>query len=155
MSILWVIAGYSLAFSQGKSVWIGELSKLFLEISLDFKIGTIPEILFAMFQMTFCVISPALVIGAYVERIKFSVILIFSSVWLILIYCPVAYWVWGGEFLAEMGVKDFAGGLVVHTTAGLAALITALILGKRQSFAKENLSAPQSPVLTMTGASML
>ena len=155
MSILWVIAGYSLAFSQGTSILIGDLSKLFLEISPDSNVGTIPEILFAMFQMTFCIITPALVIGAYVERIKFSVILIFSSVWLILVYCPVAYWVWGGGFLAEMGVKDFAGGLVVHTTAGLAALVIALVLGKRKSFSKDSLSPPHSPVLTMIGASML
>ena len=155
MSILWVIAGYSLAFSQGTSILIGDLSKLFLEISPSSNVGTIPEILFAMFQMTFCIITPALVIGAYVERIKFSVILIFSSVWLILVYCPVAYWVWGGGFLAEMGVKDFAGGLVVHTTAGLAALVIALVLGKRKSFSKDSLSPPHSPVLTMIGASML
>ncbi len=155
MSIFWVIAGYSLAFSQGNSILIGDLSKLFLEISPDSNVGTIPEILFVMFQMTFCIITPALVIGAYVERIKFSVILIFSSVWLILVYCPVAYWVWGGGFLAEMGVKDFAGGLVVHTTAGLAALVIALVLGKRKSFSKDSLSPPHSPVLTMIGASML
>ena len=155
MSIIWVIAGYSLAFSQGGSNLIGDLSKLFLEISADSEVGSIPEMLFAMFQMTFCIITPALVIGAYVERIKFSVVLIFSSFWLILVYCPVAYWVWGGGFLAEMGVKDFAGGLVVHTTAGLAALVIALVLGKRKSFVKDNLSPPHSPVLTMIGASML
>ncbi len=155
MSIIWVIAGYSLAFSQGGSVLIGDLSKLFLKIPLESEVGSIPEVLFAMFQMTFCIITPALVIGAYVERIKFSVALIFSSLWLILVYCPVAYWVWGGGFLAEMGVKDFAGGLVVHTTAGLAALVIALVLGKRNSFAKDNLSPPHSPVLTMIGASML
>ena len=91
MSVIWVIAGYSLAFSQGGSVLIGDLSKLFLNIPLESEVGSIPEVLFAMFQMTFCIITPALVIGAYVERIKFSVALIFSSLWLILVYCPVAY----------------------------------------------------------------
>lgn len=155
MSIIWVVAGYSLAFSQGDSLLIGDLSKLFLKISVNSEVGSIPELLFVMFQMTFCIITPALVIGAYVERIKFSVILIFSALWLLIVYCPVAYWVWGGGFLAEMGVKDFAGGLVVHTTAGLAALVAALVLGKRQNFAKNSLSPPHSPVLTMIGASML
>ncbi len=155
MSIIWVVIGYSLAFSEGSSNLLGDLSKLFLNISANSNIGTIPEILFAMFQMTFCIITPALVIGAYVERIKFSVILIFSSFWLLLVYCPVAFWVWGGGFLAELGVKDFAGGLVVHTTAGLAALVIALVLGKRKVFLKNNMSPPHSPVLTMIGASML
>ena len=96
MSILWVIAGNSLAFSQGTSILVGNLSKIFLEIAPDSNVGTIPEILLSMFQMTFCIITPALAIGAYVERIQFSVILIFSSVWLILVYWPVTYWVWGG-----------------------------------------------------------
>jgi len=155
MSIIWVIFGYSLAFSQGESNLVGNLEKLFLSIPSDSLVGTIPEDLFAMFQMTFCIITPALVIGAYVERIKFSVILSFSLLWLAVVYCPVAYWVWGGGFLAQMGIKDFAGGLVVHTTAGLAALIIALVLGKRRNFEKNTVSPPHSPVLTMIGASML
>ncbi len=155
MSIIWVIFGYSLAFSQGESSLIGNFEKLFLNIPSDSLVGTIPEDLFAMFQMTFCIITPALVIGAYVERIKFSVILSFSLLWLAVVYCPVAYWVWGGGFLAQMGIKDFAGGLVVHTTAGLAALIIALVLGKRRNFEKNTVSPPHSPVLTMIGASML
>ena len=155
MSIIWVIFGYSLAFSQGESNLIGNFEKLFLSIPSDSLVGTIPEDLFAMFQMTFCIITPALVIGAYVERIKFSVILSFSLLWLAVVYCPVAYWVWGGGFLAQMGIKDFAGGLVVHTTAGLAALIIALVLGKRRNFEKNTVSPPHSPVLTMIGASML
>ncbi|MFL2660690.1 MAG: ammonium transporter [Alphaproteobacteria bacterium] len=155
MSILWVIGGYSLAFSQGSSGLVGDLSKLFLNFAPESTVGTIPEELFAMFQMTFCVITPALVIGAYVERIKFSVILIFSSLWLLIVYCPVAFWVWGGGFLADMGVRDFAGGLVVHTTAGVAALVIALVLGKRKDFLKNTVSPPHSPVLTMIGASML
>ena len=108
-----------------------------------------------MFQMTFCIITPALVIGSYVERIKFSVVLIFSALWLVFVYCPVAFWVWGGGFLAEMGVKDFAGGIVVHTTAGLAALVVAVVLGKRRAFRSNSMVPPHSPVLTMVGASML
>ena len=155
MSILWVICGYSLAFSQGESGIFGNFTKVFLDISPDSNVGTIPEVLFAMFQMTFCIITPALVIGAYVERIKFIVVLIFSSFWLLIVYCPVAFWVWGGGFLAEMGVKDFAGGIVVHTTAGLAALVIAVVLGKRRSFTAGTMTPPHSPVLTMIGASML
>ena len=155
MSIIWVVIGYSLAFSQGDSGFVGNLSKIFLELEPGAKVGTIPENLFAMFQMTFCIITPALVIGSYVERIKFSVVLLFSAFWLLLVYCPVAFWVWGGGFLANMGVKDFAGGIVVHTTAGLAALVIALVLGKRRTFASNAITPPHSPVLTMIGASML
>ena len=155
MSIIWVILGYSLAFSQGDSGLVGNLSKIFLKFSPDAEVATIPEPLFAMFQMTFCIITPALVIGSYVERIKFSVVLIFSALWLTIVYCPVAFWVWGGGFLADMGVKDFAGGIVVHTTAGLAALVIALLLGKRRTFASNTITPPHSPVLTMIGASML
>ncbi len=155
MSILWVIIGYSLAFSEGQSGLFGGFTKSFLDIPEDSKIGTIPEVLFAMFQMTFCIITPALVIGSYVERIRFSVVLIFSSFWLILVYCPVAFWVWGGGFMAEMGVKDFAGGIVVHTTAGIAALVIAIVLGKRRLFTGNTIAPPHSPVLTMIGASML
>ena len=107
-----------------------------------------------MFQMTFCIITPALVIGAYVERIKFSVVLIFSALWLVL-FVPGCFWVWGGGFLAEMGVKDFAGGIVVHTTAGLAALVVAVVLGKRRLSALTFNGTAHSPVLTMVGASML
>ena len=155
MSILWVILGYSLAFSGDGSGLFGGFSKVFLDISDESNIGGIPEVLFAMFQMTFAIITPALIIGAYVERIKFSVVLIFSSLWLLVVYCPVAYWVWGGGFLGQMGVKDFAGGIVVHTTAGVGALVIAMVLGKRNSFSKNNLTPPHNPVLTMIGASML
>ncbi len=155
MSIIWVILGYSIAFSPGDSSLFGNLSKMFIELSSNALIGGIPEVLFAMFQMTFCIITPALVIGSYVERIKFSVVLIFSALWLICVYCPVAFWVWGGGFLAQMGVKDFAGGIVVHTTAGLAALVVALILGKRRNFSSNTMVPPHSPILTMIGASML
>ena len=155
MSILWVILGYSLAFSGDGSGLFGGFSKVFLDIPDESNIGSIPEVLFAMFQMTFAIITPALIIGAYVERIKFSVVLIFSSLWLLVVYCPVAYWVWGGGFLGQMGVKDFAGGIVVHTTAGVGALVIAMVLGKRNSFSKDNLTPPHNPVLTMIGASML
>jgi Amt family ammonium transporter len=155
MSVLWVVIGYSLAFSQGTSGLIGSLDKMFISLDENALVGTIPEILFVMFQMTFCIITPALIIGSYVERIKFSVVLIFSSLWLLIVYCPVAYWVWGGGFLASMGVKDFAGGIVVHTTAGVAAIVIAMMLGKRKTFASNNMVPPHSPVLTMVGASML
>ena len=154
MSVLWVVIGYSLAFSQGESQFLGDLNKILLR-NTDGLSGTIPEILFVVFQMTFSIITPALIIGAYVERIKFSVVLIFSALWLIVVYCPVAFWVWGGGFLAQMGVKDFAGGIVVHTTAGIAALVIAIVLGKRKTFEKNTVSPPHGPVLTMIGACML
>ncbi len=155
MSIAWVVAGYSIAFSGDGSGVFGDMSKMFLKIDNNSNVGGIPEILFAMFQMTFAIITPALIIGAYVERIKFSVVLVFSLLWLLVVYCPVAYWVWGGGFLGQMGVKDFAGGIVVHTTAGVGALVIAMFIGKRSSFSKNNLTPPHNPVLTMVGASML
>ena len=155
MSIIWVVLGYSIAFSTGESSIVGNFSKMFIKLSPESLSGGVPEVLFAMFQMTFCIITPALVIGSYVERIKFSVVLLFSALWLIFVYCPVAFWVWGGGFLAEMGVKDFAGGIVVHTTAGLAALVVAVVLGKRRTFGTNTMVPPRSPVLTMVGASML
>ena len=155
MSIIWVVIGYSIAFSPGESGFVGNFSKMFIKLPPESLSGGIPEVLFAMFQMTFCIITPALVIGSYVERIKFSVVLLFSALWLIFVYCPVAFWVWGGGFLAEMGVKDFAGGIVVHTTAGLAALVVAIVLGKRRTFRSNTMVPPHSPVLTMVGASML
>ena len=154
MSVIWVVIGYSIAFSQGESSLFGDMSKMMLKNTSGL-VGTIPETLFIVFQMTFCIITPALIVGAYVERIKFSVVLIFSAIWLVVVYCPIAYWVWGGGFLAQMGVKDFAGGIVVHTTAGIAALVIALILGKRENFKKNLVTPPHSPVITMIGACML
>ena len=155
MSIVWIVAGYSLSFS-GEGLLLGDLNNFFLaNVNIDSLVGTIPEFLFIMFQMTFAIITPALIIGCYVERIKFSVVLIFSTMWLLLVYAPTAHWVWGGGFLANLGVKDFAGGIVVHTTCGLAALVVALVLGKRFSFAEGTLSPPNSPILTMIGASFL
>ena len=154
MSVLWVVAGYSLAFS-GDGAWVGDLSNLFMRaVTAESVSGTIPESLFGAFQMTFAVITPALIIGAYVERIKFSAVLIFSSLWLLLVYAPVTHWVWGGGIMAGWGVMDFAGGIVVHATAGTAALVAAIVIGKRRSF-PSSVQPPHSPILTMIGACML
>jgi len=154
MSILWVIAGYSLAFSVG-GAWVGDLANAFMSnITLDSASGTIPESVFAAFQMTFAIITPALIIGAYVERMKFAALLLFSAIWLLVVYAPVTHWVWGGGIMAEWGVLDFAGGIVVHATAGTAALVCALVVGKRRGF-PTSIQPPHSPVLTMIGASML
>ena len=154
VSIIWVILGYSLAFSPGNA-WIGDLSNLFMKsINIDSVSGTVPESLFATFQMTFAIITPALIIGAFVERIKFSAMLIFISLWVIIVYSPVTHWVWGGGILSSWGTMDFAGGIVVHATAGTAALVTALTLGKRRGFPK-SIIPPHSPILTMIGAAML
>ena len=154
VSVLWVVAGYSLAFS-GDGAYLGDLGNLFMSaITLDSLSGTIPESLFAAFQMTFAIITPALIIGAYVERIRFSAVLMFSGLWLLVVYAPVTHWVWGGGFMAAMGVMDFAGGIVVHATAGTAALVAALVIGKRRNF-PSSVQPPHSPVLTMIGACML
>ena len=154
MSILWVVAGYSLAFS-GDGAWVGDLANSFMSnITLDSASGTIPESVFAAFQMTFAIITPALIIGAYVERMKFAALLMFSAIWLLVVYAPVTHWVWGGGVMAEWGVLDFAGGIVVHATAGTAALVCALVVGKRRGF-PTSVQPPHSPVLTMIGASML
>ena len=154
MSVLWVVAGYSLAFS-GDGAWIGDLSNLFMgAVTATSESGTIPESLFGAFQMTFAVITPALIIGAYVERIKFSAVLIFSGLWLLAVYAPVTHWVWGGGIMAGWGVMDFAGGIVVHATAGTAALVAAIVIGKRRSF-PSSVQPPHSPILTMIGACML
>ena len=154
MSVLWVVAGYSLAFS-GDGAWVGDLTNLFMgAVTVESVSGTIPESLFGAFQMTFAVITPALIIGAYVERIKFSAVLIFSSLWLLVVYAPVTHWVWGGGIMASWGVMDFAGGIVVHATAGTAALVAAIVVGKRRSF-PSSVQPPHSPILTMIGACML
>ena len=154
MSVLWVVAGYSLAFS-GDGAYLGDLGNLFMSaITIDSLAGTIPESLFGAFQMTFAVITPALIIGAYVERIRFSAVLIFSGLWLLVVYAPVTHWVWGGGFMAAMGVMDFAGGIVVHATAGTAALVAAVVIGRRRNF-PASVQPPHSPVLTMAGACML
>jgi Amt family ammonium transporter len=153
-SVLWLAVGYSLAFSAGSPV-IGGLERVFLaNVGTDGLAGTIPEVVFFMFQMTFAIITPALIVGAYPERITFPAVLLFSGIWLLLVYCPVAHWIWGGGWLAAMGIMDFAGGLVVHLTAGASALVLALVIGRRRGFPHEAIT-PHSPGLTMAGAAML
>jgi len=153
-TLVWLAVGYSIAFSEG-TPWAGGLSKAFLlGVGVDSLKGTIPETLFFMFQMTFAIITPALIVGAFVERIGFAFVLLFSALWLVLVYAPVTHWVWGGGWLADMGVMDFAGGIVVHTTAGVSALVLAKMLGSRRGFPRE-LRPPHSPGLTMIGAAML
>jgi len=156
-SVLWLIGGYALAFGDGGGLqaWIGGSEKWFLlGIGPDTLSGSIPEILFVMFQMTFAIITPALIVGAYVERIKFSAVMIFSAIWLVLVYAPVCHWVWGGGWLADMGVMDFAGGIAVHVTAGSSALLMAKMLGGRRGFPKD-VRPPHNPGMTMIGAAML
>jgi Amt family ammonium transporter len=153
-SVTWVICGYSLAFAEGNA-WIGGLQKaLLLGIDKTSLTGTLPETLFVMFQMTFAIITPALMVGAFVERIKFSAVIIITVLWLILVYAPVTHWVWGGGWLAEMGVLDFAGGIVVHVTAGVSAAVIALFLGARQGF-PTGVRPPHAPWMVMVGASLL
>lgn len=155
-SVLWLVIGYSLAFDSSiAGGWVGGFGKAFLSgVTPDAMQGSIPEIVFALFQMTFAVITPALIVGAYVERIKFSAVLIFSSAWLLLVYAPVCHWVWGGGWLAGLGVMDFAGGIVVHATAGISALMIAILLGTRRGF-PEQVRPPHNPGMTATGAAML
>ena len=157
MSILWLAFGYAIAFGGEGTFW-GGLSKVFLRgVTADSLTGTLPEVLFFAFQMTFAIITPALIVGAYVERIGFAFVLIFSGLWMMVCYAPVAHWIWGGGFLSDggifgtLGVRDFAGGIVVHETAGLAALILAMILGPRR---KTNIP-PHNPGMVMVGAAML
>ena len=153
-SVVWFVVGYSLSFS-GEGSYIGNLDKIFLKtVNLKSLSGDIPETVFVMFQMTFAIITPALIVGAFVERMKFSAVVLFTVLWLILVYAPATHWVWGGGWLAKMGVFDFAGGLVVHTTAGVSALVIAYSLGSRKDFPK-NFNPPHSPVLAMIGACML
>ena len=157
MSVLWFAVGYSVAFGDGGAYW-GGLGKMFLMgIDADTLSGTLPEVLFFAFQMTFAIITPALIVGAYVERIGFGFVLLFSALWMVLVYAPVTHWIWGGGFLAdggifgETGVKDFAGGIVVHETAGIAALVLAVMLGAR----KNKTTPPHNPGYVMIGAAML
>ncbi|ASP49892.1 ammonium transporter [Cognaticolwellia beringensis] len=153
-SILWFIVGYSIAFGEGNA-WVGDFSKvLMVGMTKESLAGDIPESLFMLFQMTFAVITPALIIGAYAERMKFSAVLLFSGLWLLVVYAPVTHWVWGGGWLAQMGVYDFAGGIVVHITAGVAALVAALVLGPRHGFPKTPM-LPHNLTMTVTGAGML
>jgi len=153
-SIVWLIIGYSLAFS-GEGAYLGDFSKLlFAGVSEGSLSGDIPESLFALFQMTFAVITPALIIGGFAERMKFSAVLLFSTIWLIVVYSPITHWVWGGGWLSQMGLLDFAGGTVVHITAGVAALVAAIVLGPRKGFPQKPMP-PHNMTMTMTGAGML
>ncbi len=154
MSILWILVGYSLAFGEGGAL-IGDFGRaLVWGVGTETLSGGIPENVFIAFQMTFAVITPALIVGAFPERMKFSSILLFSGVWLLAVYVPVCHWIWGGGWLAEMGIKDFAGGLVVHATAGTSALVLAMLLGPRRGFPGE-LRPPHNPGMTAMGAAML
>lgn len=157
MSVLWFAFGYSIAFGDGNAYW-GGLGKMFLDgITADTVSGTLPEVLFFAFQMTFAIITPALIVGAYVERIGFGFVLVFSGLWMLLCYAPVTHWIWGGGMLSDggifgdTGVRDFAGGIVVHETAGLAAILIAVFLGPRKDATKP----PHNPGYVMIGASML
>ena len=155
-SVLWAIGLYSLAF-KGDGSFIGNLDAAFLKgITTDSVApGTgIPETVFIMFQMTFAIITPALYIGALVERMKFSALMLFSALWLLLVYVPVCHWVWGGGWLAEMGVRDLAGGIVVHATAGVSAIVLAILLKKRNGF-PEHVHPPHNPGMVFIGAAML
>jgi Amt family ammonium transporter len=155
VSILWLVVGYSIAFGPSESAYWGGLSKMmFNGVVVDSLSGDIPETVFASFQMTFAIITPALIVGAFAERIKFSAMLLFSALWTLIVYFPVANWVWGGGWLGQMGLIDFAGGTVVHVTAGIGALVFALVIGQREGF----LTAPIMPhnlTMSFTGAGML
>lgn len=156
-SIIWFAVGYSMAFGDGGSAnwFIGGLGNVFLGNVLEGTMaGDIPESVFAMFQMTFAIITPALIVGAFAERMRFSAMLLFSALWLVAVYVPVTHWVWGGGWLGEMGLLDFAGGTVVHITAGVGALVAALVLGNRKGFPQQAMP-PHNLTMTVTGAGML
>ena len=157
MTVLWMVAGYSIAFSDGGGMndYFGGLDNFMLSgLGLDAMSGTIPESLFMVFQMTFAIITPALIIGAFADRMKFSAMLIFLGSWMLLVYAPVCHWVWGGGFLSEAGVLDFAGGTVVHINAGIAGLVAAIMVGKRTGYPSEPMP-PHNLTLSVIGASLL
>jgi Amt family ammonium transporter len=154
VSVLWLLVGYSLSFAPGNAL-IGGLSKVgLIGVTKTSLVGTLPESVYFMFQMTFAIITPALIVGAYVERIKFGAVVLFSGLWMLFVYTPVAHWVWGGGWLQQRGVMDFAGGLVVHATAGVSSLLIAAFLGPRDGF-PHDLRPPHNPGMTMIGAGML
>ena len=156
-SIIWFAFGYSLAFGNGGSLnsYIGDLSNFFMgNITEESMAGDIPESVFALFQMTFAIITPALIVGAFAERMRFSAMLLFSALWLIVVYAPITHWVWGGGWLGQMGLLDFAGGTVVHITAGVGAIVAALVLGNRKGFPQQAMP-PHNLTMTVTGAGML
>lgn len=157
ITILWVVYGYSLAFESGGSMnWlIGGLSKAFMSgVGVNSLSGTIPETVFSTFQLTFAVITPALIVGAFAERMKFSAMLIFMAIWVTVVYLPVCHWVWGGGWLSDIGILDFAGGTVVHINAGIAGLVAAIVIGKRKGYPRTAMP-PHSMMLTLVGAAML
>lgn len=158
MSLLWFALGYTLAFGSAgveQGPWIGDLGNIFFAgISMDSLNGNIPASLFAIFQMTFAIITPALIVGGFAERMRFSAMLLFSSIWLLAVYAPICHWVWGGGWLGGMGLQDFAGGTVVHITAGVAAVVAALVMGPRRGFGSVAM-APHNLTLTVAGAGML
>jgi Amt family ammonium transporter len=156
-SVIWFAYGYNLAFGDGGSMnqWVGSFGDFFMtNITRDSLSGTIPETVFAMFQMTFAIITPALVVGGFAERMKFSAMLWFSAIWLTIVYAPVCHWVWGGGWLGDLGLLDFAGGTVVHINAGVAAIVAAMVLGNRKGFGTTAMP-PHNMTMTLTGASML
>ena len=158
MSVLWFVAGYSIAFGTDgvePGAYVGDMGNLFLaNVSMDSMRNGIPEALFVMFQMTFAVITPALIVGGFAERMKFSAMLLFSAAWMLLVYAPVCHWVWGGGWLGNMGLQDFAGGTVVHITAGVAAVVAAVMMGSRRGFGQTAMP-PHNLTMTVTGAGML
>jgi Amt family ammonium transporter len=157
VSVLWVAVGYALAFGDGGAAQdlIGGLAKVWLRgVWRNSTTGTLPESVFLMFQMTFAIITPALIIGGFAERVRFSAVLWFTALWLLLVYVPVVHWIWGGGWLARLGVMDFAGGIVVHVNAGVGALVCALTIGQRRGFPQVSM-APHSLPLTAAGAGML
>ncbi|MBW9258166.1 MAG: ammonium transporter [Candidatus Thiodiazotropha sp. (ex. Lucinisca nassula)] len=154
VSILWLIAGYSLAFGEGNA-WIGDFSRILMSgVGKETLSGDIPESLFMLFQMTFAIITPALIVGGFAERMRFSAMLLFSAIWLFLVYVPITHWVWGGGWLGSMGLYDFAGGTVVHITAGVAALVAAMVMGPRRGFGTASMM-PHNMTMTIAGAGML
>ena len=157
VTVLWIVVQYSLAFSDGGSMnkWVGGFSSAFLSgITVDSLSGTAPETIFLTFQLTFAIITCALIVGGFAERMRFSAMVLFSVLWSLIVYAPVCHWVWGGGWLSELGFLDFAGGAVVHLTAGVAALVAALVLGPRSGFPQKPMP-PHSLPLTVAGAGML
>jgi Amt family ammonium transporter len=154
VTLAWLAIGYSIAFGEGDSWWGGTGKAFFAGIDVRTVKGSIPETVFAMYQMTFAIITPALVIGAYAERVRFGAMLLFSLLWLLIVYCPLAHWVWGDGWLQKRGLMDFAGGTVVHLNAGMAALVCALVLGRRRGF-PDTAMPPHNMTMVVTGAAML
>jgi Amt family ammonium transporter len=154
VTLAWLAIGYSIAFGEGDSWWGGTGKAFFAGIDVKTVKGSIPETVFAMYQMTFAIITPALVIGAYAERVRFGAMLLFSLLWLLIVYCPLAHWVWGDGWLQKRGLMDFAGGTVVHLNAGMAALVCALVLGRRRGF-PDTAMPPHNMTMVVTGAAML